>query len=106
MRAGVSGEREGLMLKLDFDRNQIEDAIDRIVQKTMNMDLTWDWPCGVAYYGISRAWEITKKEEYLTLLKDRIDEYMELGLPSVWTVNTCAMGHCLITLYEAPGDEK
>ena len=47
------------MLKLDFDRNQIEDAIDRIVHKTMNMDLTWDWPCGVAYYGISKAWEVT-----------------------------------------------
>lgn len=94
------------MLKLDFDRNQIEDAIDRIVHKTMNMDLTWDWPCGVAYYGISKAWEVTKKEEYLTLLKDRIDEYMELGLPPQWTVNTCAMGHCLITLYEATGDEK
>ena len=31
---------------------------------------------------------------------------MELGLPPQWTVNTCAMGHCLITLYEATGDEK
>ena len=34
-----------------------------------------------------------------------MDEYIELGLPS-WTVNTCSMGHCLITLYEHTGDEK
>ena len=38
-------------------------------------------------------------------MKERIDEYIELGLPD-WTVNTCAMGHCLITLYEETGDEK
>ena len=89
------------MLKLDFDRKEIAEVIDRIVHKTMNMDLTWDWPCGVAYYGIAKAWEVTKNEEYLELLKNRVDEYMELGLPPQWTVNTCAMGHCLITLYEA-----
>ena len=28
-----------------------------------------------------------------------------MGLPS-WNVNTCAMGHCLITLYEYTGDKK
>ena len=94
------------MLRLEFDRQQIEDVIDRIVHKTMNMDLTWDWPCGVAYYGISEAYEKTGKEEYLTLLKDRVDELIDLGLPRVWTVNACAMGHCLITLYEATGEQK
>ena len=94
------------MLKLDFDKKQIEDVIDRIVHKTMNMDLTWDWPCGVAYYGISEAYEKTGNKEYLTLLKDRIDELIDLGLPKTWTVNACAMGHCLITLYEATGEEK
>ena len=40
------------MLKLEIDKKEIEQVIDRIVRKTMNMDLTWDWPCGVAYYGI------------------------------------------------------
>ena len=49
MHTGIFRRKRGVqMLKLDFDRNQIEDAIDRIVHKTMNMDLTWDWPCGVA----------------------------------------------------------
>ena len=94
------------MLKLEYDKNQIEDVIDRIVHKTMNMDLTWDWPCGVAYYGVSEAYEKTGKEEYLNLLKDRVDELIDLGLPKVWTVNACAMGHCLITLYEATGEQR
>lgn len=94
------------MLKLEFDRKEIEEVIDKIVRKTMEMDLAWDWPCGVAYYGISEAYETTKNEEYLTLLKDRVDELIDLGLPKVWTVNACAMGHCLITLYQATGDEK
>lgn len=94
------------MLNLDYDKKQIEEVLDRIVHKTMNMDLTWDWPCGVAYYGISEAYEKTKKEEYLTLLKDRVDELIDLGLPKVWTVNACAMGHCLITLWQATGEEK
>lgn len=93
------------MAGLEFDRKQIEELIDKIVARTMRMDLTWDWPCGVAYYGISRAYEVTKNEKYLTLMKNRVDEYIELGLPG-WTVNTCAMGHCLITLYEATEDEK
>lgn len=94
------------MLKLEFDKKQIEDAMDRIVRKTMNMDLTWDWPCGVAYYGISEAYEKTGKEEYLKLLKDRVDELIGLGLPSIWTVNACAMGHCLITLHQATGEQQ
>lgn len=94
------------MLKLEFDKKEIEQVIDRIVKKTMNMDLTWDWPCGVAYYGISDAYEKTGNEEYLKLLKERVDELMDLGLPNVWTVNACAMGHCLITLYKATGEQK
>lgn len=93
------------MKGLDFDKKEIADLLDKIVTRTMRMDMTWDWPCGVAYYGISKAYEVTKNEEYLNVMKKRVDEYIELGLPD-WTVNTCAMGHCLITLYEATGDEK
>lgn len=85
--------------------NGLEELIDKIVMRTMRMDMTWDWPCGVAYYGISKAYEVTKNEAYLNIMKERIDEHMELGLPS-WTVNTCAMGHCLLTLYEVTKEEK
>jgi len=94
------------MLRLEFDRHEIEEVIDKVVKRTMRMDLIWDWPCGVAYYGIADVYERTGKEEYLKLLKDRVDELIELGLPKVWTVNTCAMGHCLITLYKATGEQK
>ena len=94
------------MLKLEYDKKQIEDVVDMIVKKTMNMYLTWDWPCGVAYYGIGEAFEKTGRQEYLRLLKDRVDELIELGLPTVWTVNACAMGHCLVTLYQATGEQK
>lgn len=89
----------------DFEKSQIEDMIDNVVRRTMEMDMAWNWPCGVAYYGICKAYEATKKEAYIEMLKARIDEYRELGLPETWTVNTCAMGHCLITLYEVTGDD-
>ena len=51
------------MGKLEFDRNCMEQTMDRIVERTMRMDMTWDWPCGVAYYGIAEAYEATGKQE-------------------------------------------
>ena len=93
-------------MQLEFNKEQIENVIDRIVDRTMKMDLTCDLPCGVAYYGISEAYEKTGNEKYLTLLKDRVDELISLGLPKVWTVNACAMGHCLVSLYQATGEQK
>lgn len=94
------------MRTLEFDKTGIKSLCDRIVDRTMRMDMVWDWPCGVAYYGIAKAYEVTKDERYLSVLKDRVDEYMEIGLPTPWNVNRCAMGHCLITLYQATGEEK
>lgn len=93
------------MGNIHYDREKLEETIDRIVERTKRMDMSWDWPCGVAYYGLAEAYEVTKKEGYLEFLKERVDELIELVLP-VWTVNTCAMGHCLITLYQATGEEK
>ncbi|MCL2287475.1 MAG: glycoside hydrolase family 88 protein [Firmicutes bacterium] len=84
--------------------DRLTTVIDATVRRTMRMDLTWDWPCGVAYHGICEVYKATGNREYLNLLKDRIDEYRELGLPEVWTVNACAMGHSMITLYEATED--
>ncbi|MCL2189704.1 MAG: glycoside hydrolase family 88 protein [Defluviitaleaceae bacterium] len=85
--------------------SNLHDVIDRVVKRTMRMDLTWDWPCGVAYFGICEAYAATQNKEYIDLLKARIDEYRDLGLPKVWTVNTCAMGHAMLTLHEVTGDE-
>jgi len=105
------------MIRYAFDKEKVTTCIDRMVRKTMTMDLTWDWPCGVAYYGVSKVLESMTKavddsplaqenyEEYLALLRNRVDEHIKYGLP-VWTVNTCAMGHSLLTLYNLTGDEQ
>lgn len=93
------------MAGLIYNPEQVQQAIDAVVARTMRMDMPWDWPCGVAYYGLCEAFEVTKKRQYLEMLKNRVDEYIELGLPN-WTVNTCAMGHCCITLYQHTGEQK
>lgn len=93
-------------MKLEYDKKEITEVIDKVVKKTMNMDLAWDWPCGVAYFGVCEAYEKTGNEEYLKLIKDRVDELIDLGLPKVWTVNACAMGHCLVSLYKATKEQK
>lgn len=93
------------MFRLNYDRERIHALIDCVADKTFGMDMPWDWPCGVAFYGICEAYRVTGKEEYMERLRAWVDEYIELGLPS-WNVNTCAMGHCMLTLYEATGDKK
>jgi len=93
------------MVTLTFDRMQVRKAMDAIVERTMRMDMTWDWPCGVAYYGICQAYEATGDQRYLDLVRARVDEYLEIGLPA-WTVNTCAMGHCCLSLYQYTGEKK
>ena len=92
-------------MKLTVDRERLPGVIDAVVNKTMEMDLKWDWPCGVAYYGVARAFEAMQKQEYLALLIERVDTLIALGLPH-FSVNTCAMGHCLLALYQATGEER
>jgi len=92
-------------MNLNLNREQSLRAIDAVVKKTMEMDLPWDWPCGVAYYGVARACEATGRQEYLDLLKEHVDRLIALGLPH-WTVNTCAMGHCLLSLFQATDDDQ
>ena len=90
---------------LEYNADKLLEQIDHVVAKTLDMDLTWDWPCGVAYYGIARAYEATKKADYLEGLRAGVDERIKLGLPA-WTVNTCAMGHCLLTLYACTEEKR
>lgn len=93
------------MLKLTVNTDELKSIINNVVDYTLNMDLTWDWPCGVAYYGVSRAFEVTGEQNYLDRMAAWCDEYVEVGLPT-WTVNTCAMGHMLVTLYKQTNDQK
>ncbi|WP_435921545.1 glycoside hydrolase family 88/105 protein [Paenibacillus sp. DYY-L-2] len=93
------------MLKLTSARSELQQTLGRVVDYTFGMDLTWDWPGGVAYYGVSRAFEATGEQAYLDRMAAWCDEYLEAGLP-VWTVNTCAMGHMLLTLYGETKEQK
>lgn len=93
------------MSEFIFDENEIKAVIDRIVKRTMNMDFTWDWPGGVAFYGIGKAWEVTGNGNYIDFLVKWVDEYLDIGLPPMM-VNACAMGHAMLTLYDATGDTK
>ncbi len=92
-------------MSIAFDRSRLLAAVDAIAQQTMRMDLAWDWPCGVAYYGMCEVSRVTGDEKYIAMVKARVDEYIALGLP-IWTVNTCSMGHCLLSLYETYGEEQ
>ncbi|MDR1703751.1 MAG: glycoside hydrolase family 88 protein [Clostridiales bacterium] len=91
-------------MNLTFDREALLGAVDAVVNKTMEMDLQWSWPCGVAYYGVARAAEAAGREDYYDYLKARVDEHRGLGLPA-WNVNACAMGYAVLTLYQKTGDE-
>jgi unsaturated rhamnogalacturonyl hydrolase len=93
------------MKPLVFDEQEMIDRIDRIVTRTFEMDHTWDWPAGVAFYGVCTAYRATKNEQYLSLLKEWIDEYMEFGIPPM-SVNIVSMGHTLLTLYQETGEEQ
>ncbi len=88
-----------------LDAGLLRERIDAVVSRTMQMDMTWDWPCGVAFYGISHAWEATGDQRYIDYLSRWVDEYITIGLPP-FMVNAVAMGHCLLTLHQATGDKK
>ncbi|XEC93538.1 glycoside hydrolase family 88 protein [Paenibacillus tarimensis] len=93
------------MPPLVFDQQQIRQVIDRVVDRTFRMDFNWDWPAGVAFYGVSCAYEATGNEKYIALLKEWVDEKLEDGLPKL-SVNGVSIGHCLITLHKATGDSR
>jgi unsaturated rhamnogalacturonyl hydrolase len=90
---------------LDIDETLLRQKIDAVVKRTMATDMTWDWPCGVAFYGISKAYETTGEKAYMEYLARWVDEYLEIGLPP-FMVNAVAMGHCLLSLHQATGDKK
>lgn len=93
------------MQSLGIEKSTVSNIIDNIVARTMNMDMDWNWECGVAYYGVCRAYEVTQKEDNLSKIQERVDELIAFGFGEDWTVNQCAMGHCLLTLYEKTENE-
>lgn len=94
-----------MKLKFDTTANDLGQIAGRVANYTFGMDLTWDWPGGVAFYGVSRLFEVTGERAYLERMAAWCDEYIDAGIPG-WTVNTCAMGHILLTLYDQTNDQK
>lgn len=92
-------------MKLTAVPSDLRPIAGRVVDYIFGMDLTWDWPGGVAFYGVSSIFEATGEQAYLERMVAWCDEYIEAGLP-IWNVNTCAMGHMLLTLYEHTQDQK
>ncbi|RKP54927.1 glycoside hydrolase 105 family protein [Cohnella endophytica] len=92
-------------MKIQTSAHDLRKVAGQIADFTFGMDLTWDWPGGVAFYGVCRAYEVSGEKAHLERMVNWVDDYIEVGLPS-WTVNTCAMGHMLLTLYEQTNDPK
>jgi unsaturated rhamnogalacturonyl hydrolase len=90
---------------LAIEGAEAREAVRKVAAKTMAMDLPWDWPCGVAYYGLCRAWETTGDGAIMEFLAAWVDRYVELGLPP-FMVNAMAMGHCLLSLHQATGERR
>lgn len=88
-----------------YQKKQIEDIMHSVFLRTAKMDFSWNWGGGVAFYGIVRAWEVTKNNEYIEYLKEWVDNYIEEGLPP-FTINTIALGYTVLALYEYTGDER
>ncbi|WP_042461902.1 glycoside hydrolase family 88/105 protein [Neobacillus dielmonensis] len=93
------------MANLVFDEQEVKEKIDRVVEKTMKMDYGWDWPGGVAFFGIAEAYEATGEQKYLHYLKNWVDEQLEDGLPPL-SVNASAIGHTLLTLYLTTNEQR
>ncbi|SFE58943.1 unsaturated rhamnogalacturonyl hydrolase [Paenibacillus algorifonticola] len=93
------------MTQLQFDEQHLRVVIDKVVDRTFRMDFGWDWPGGVAFFGVCEAYEATGNEKYLTLLKEWVDEKLEDDLPKL-SVNGVSIGHALITLYKATEERK
>ncbi|HRY54669.1 MAG TPA: glycoside hydrolase family 88 protein [Spirochaetia bacterium] len=90
---------------MSIDKEELGELIARVAAKTMRMDFDWNWPAGVAFYGLSRAWESSGDASIVEFLRLWVDEYLELGLPPLM-VNAVSMGHSLLSLYKATGERR
>jgi unsaturated rhamnogalacturonyl hydrolase len=90
---------------LEIDRNEVRSLASAVAEKTLGMDFDWNWPTGVAFYGISRACASFGNASWMDRLRSWTDEYIDLGLPP-FMVNSVSMGHTMLDLYRATGERK
>lgn len=70
----------------------------------LTMDL-WEWPQGVALYGIYKLYQETNNKKYLDYLIKWFDEKLEKGLPDK-NINTMAPFLTLAHVYELAPNER
>lgn len=90
---------------IDTPKKTFEKIMYSVFKRTIEMDFSWNWSGGVAFYGFVRAWEVTGNPEYIEYLKGWVDDYVEEGLPE-FTINAVAIGYTLLALHDYTGDEK
>ena len=88
-----------------MEKQQLEEMIDQVVDRTFALDYTWDWPACIAFYGVARAWEATGRTEYAERVMEWIDKIEAIGFPP-FTVNAVSLGHVLLSLYQLNGEQK
>ncbi|WP_042461875.1 beta-galactosidase BglB [Neobacillus dielmonensis] len=65
----------------------------------------WNWPQGVALYGIYKFWRLTKNERALRIVQDWFDARFKEGVPPK-NVNTMAPLLTLAFMYEDTRDQR
>ena len=66
----------------------------------------WEWPTGVALYGIYKTWQQTGDRAILDYLSQWYDDQLSRPEPPHRNVNTVAPVLTLTCLYDETGDEK
>lgn len=88
-----------------YTAEQVKETMYRVFKRTTDMDFSWNWGGGVAFYGLVRAWEVTGDDAYIEYLKGWVDNYLEEGTGQ-YTINTIALGYTVLALYDYTGEEK
>lgn len=80
--------------------------------KTMSMDMEacygskWDWPQGVALYGLLRGWTYLKDEKAFAFIRDWSGEFLDIPKEEYFCVNCVAPMIVFSELYKQSGDER
>ncbi|WP_242985446.1 beta-galactosidase BglB [Vallitalea okinawensis] len=87
-----------------------EKVINRLISPVSDdndhMDINlWEWPQGVAMYGLYKFYTYTGENKYLQYMINWYDEQIEKGLP-IRNINTTAPLLTLAHIYEITGEEK
>lgn len=94
---------------------QAEALLEKVFQRMVaankdnsndHMDFeTWEWPVGVALYGLFKYYRLTGREDYMAFMTDWFDRHLRVGLPGK-NVNSVAPLLTLAHIYELTGKKE